>query len=189
MLLEGWSFLIPMVIVPSKSYRSRVWTLLGQHFQSQFLHARLGAKYVSFLFILTSFRTRTSHYPVYGFVNGDFSDRTSAKVGGHKIIDLRVDSGKAWESFQKTQILVYLQQDDGYKASTVETLCFQHGIKILRTPHRCHYILLQPLYTCEDGRSRIGQAHYFKFRPANLMFGFNSRMLIQLQSFAFTTNV
>ena len=43
---------------------------------------------------------------------------------------------------------------------------------------------LQPLYTCEDGRSRVGQAHYFKFRPANLMFGFNSRMLIQLQSFA-----
>ena len=46
------------------------------------------------------------------------------------------------------------------------------------------FILSQPLYTCEDGRSRIGQAHYFKFRPANLMFGFNSRMLIQLQSFA-----
>ena len=70
---------------------------------------------------------------MYGFVNGDFSDRTSAKVGGHKIIDLRVDSGKAWESFQKTQILVYLQQDDGYKASTVETLRFQHGINLNHT--------------------------------------------------------
>ena len=43
---------------------------------------------------------------------------------------------------------------------------------------------LQPLYTCEDSRSRLGQTHYFKFRPANLMFGFNSRMLIQLRSFA-----
>ena len=43
---------------------------------------------------------------------------------------------------------------------------------------------LQPLYTCEDGRSRLGQAHYYKFRPANLMFGFNSRMLIQLRSFS-----
>ena len=43
---------------------------------------------------------------------------------------------------------------------------------------------LQPLTTTEDGRSRVGQAHYFKFRPANLMFGFNSRMLIQLRSFA-----
>ena len=42
---------------------------------------------------------------------------------------------------------------------------------------------LQPLYTCEDGRSRLGQGHYYKFRPANLMFGFNSRMLIQLRSF------
>ena len=56
-----------------------------------------------------------SLFPTYGFVNGDFSERISALLGGHQVVDVRVVSENTHMTEQKNEIIVYLQQDDGYK--------------------------------------------------------------------------
>jgi hypothetical protein len=55
-----------------------------------------------------------SLYPTYGFVYGDFSERTAALLAIHQIIDRRVVFPNKFEAEQKKQLQRYLQYDDGY---------------------------------------------------------------------------
>ena len=55
-----------------------------------------------------------SLYPKFGFVNGEYSERTSVRLGSHQVIDVRIVPEKTYMEAQKYQIITYLQQDDGY---------------------------------------------------------------------------
>jgi len=67
-----------------------------------------------------TYSDRADLFPVYGFVNGDLSERTSVLLGRHRIVDVRVVSENTHVMEQKNQIIVYLQQDDGYKECVTE---------------------------------------------------------------------
>jgi len=54
-------------------------------------------------------------FGIYGFVYGDFSERTSVLLGSHQMVDERVVSKTTHIAQQKNEMIVYLQQDDGYK--------------------------------------------------------------------------
>lgn len=43
---------------------------------------------------------------------------------------------------------------------------------------------LQPVYGTDDARHKLAQANYYKYRPVNLMFGFNAGIMHQLSSFS-----
>lgn len=57
---------------------------------------------------------RDDLFATYGFINGDFSERTSSLMSLHKIVDTRVVPESLYINEQKSEILRYLQHDDGY---------------------------------------------------------------------------
>lgn len=70
--------------------------------------------------ILHSHLSYFSLYSTYGFVNGDFSERTAALLAVHQIVDRRVVSQQKHEAEQKKQIQRYLQYDDGYSTCVAD---------------------------------------------------------------------
>jgi len=80
-----------------------------------------------------------------------------------------------------------------YKTQYEEVLKYYFATKMLHRygkfqcsgtmPSTLNTKSLQPVTGCDDGGAKLGLSHYYKYRAANLMFGFNTGMLMRLQCF------
>ena len=116
-------------------------------YSGSFLRRKSEGTIVCTHFFLNIFSRVYSLFPTYGFVYGDFSERTSVLLGGHQVVDMRVVSEITHSREQKNEIIVYLQQDDGYKVCKVWR--FRVGYTLRIPAFHPHFVLPKFLLICD----------------------------------------